>query len=289
MSDYLSRLESSLKTTFVQIGKSKVVTSFIAIRIDNYLNIIALLLLVYGLAVVVYFGFIDDYSAWGEHADRIRFNTLRDVTPIFFAGLFLILRKALGKPFNPEHESAKNARSTLHSKTSWMFFGEAIDLILIQSALILMLVVMHRDGLLTIAYVLALLVVVVGYLLARFGSYIFGYATIACGALYLFYRHVWFSDLMFSIESLTRTLEGPTLISVTPYMWLMIASVAVPHLRLIRLGSMQYGKLRGDISFTIAKHEIFLPLVSALVFSVLWFGVLAAVRDGYYWTIGRMF
>lgn len=290
VSRFLSQAENSLRATFAQITSSRVVTSVVAfaVRLEEHLGKIAFVLLVSGLAGLVYFGVIDDYSEWREHASRVRIYRLQDTGSIFFAGLFLILRNVLRKQSTQGSESEK-ARSATVGKSSWMFYGEAIDLVAIQVTMVLMLGVIHRDGQLKTAYVLALLVAAMGYLLVRLGSKVFGYATIFCGAIYLVYRHVLFDSLSFSTDSLLRTLEGPPLISVTPYIWLLLASVAVPHLKFVRLGRLQYGRLRGDMSFSVAGHEIFLPLVSALVFSVLWFGVWAAVTYGYYSTIDRLF
>lgn len=286
---FLSQAEHSLRATFAQIASSRVVASVVtfAARLEEHLGKIGFVLLVSGLAGFVYFGVFADYSEWEQHARRIRIYRLQDTASIFFAGLFLTLQNALRKPSTQGSVAEKATSAT--GKSSWQFFGEAIDLVAIQVAMVFMLALIHRDGQLKTAYVLALLVVATGYLLTKLGNKVFGYATIFCGGIYLAYRHIWFDSFSFSSDSLLRTLEGPPLVPVTPYIWLILVSVAVPHLRLVRLGSLQYGSLRGDISFSITGHKISIPLVSALVFSVLWFGILAAITYGYYSTIYRLF
>ncbi|MDO8787691.1 MAG: DUF2905 family protein [Sulfuritalea sp.] len=289
VSRFLSQVENSLRAAFAPIANSAAMASVLTfgIRLNEHIGKIAIVLLLSGLFGFVYFGAFADYSVWEQHANRVRIYRLQDTASIFFAGLFLLLRNALRKPSIQGSDAETKTSAT--GKSSRQFFGEVIDLVAIQAAMVLMLVVIHRDGQLKTAYVLALLVAAMGYLLVRLGSRVFGYATIFCGAIYLVYRHFVFDDLGYSLESLRRALEGPPLISVTPYIWLLLASVAVPHLRLVRLGSLQYGRLRGDMSFNIAGHEISLPLVSALVFSVLWIGIFEAVAYGYYSTIDKLF
>lgn len=289
----LRQVEDSLRVAFAQMGRSKGVNSVLAFatRLEEHLSIIALALLAVGLIAFVYFWIFADYSSWGEHASTVRIYRLQDTSSIFFAGLFLILRKALGKPSGPGNDlsAGEKIRSVTTGKSSWLFLGEAIDLVVVQATSILALIAIHRDGMFKTAYVLALLVGAIGYLLIKLGNRVFGYVTILCGALYLVYRHIWFDSLSSAMENLQRTLEEPSLISVAPYIWLLIASAAIPHFRLIRLDNLKYGKLRGDISFGIAGHEIFLPFASALVFSVLWFGVLAAVTYAYFAVINTVF
>ncbi|MEQ1531077.1 MAG: hypothetical protein ABL925_17315, partial [Methylococcales bacterium] len=87
----------------------------------------------------------------------------------------------------------------------------------------------------------------------------------------------------YGYDSLSKSiLNVPSFFDFSPYLWMVFISVAVPHVQLLRFGSLKYGKLRGDLLLNIFGHKVLLPIGSALVFYLLWLGISEAILFIYY-------
>lgn len=253
------------------------------LRLDKHLNKVGILLLFVGFIALLHSIFAD-FSHFGEHAEIARLLQTKTNVTMLLAGLIIILRKVFLKPSSSTSERSSSGLQLQSTKNScsYTILGESIDLALLQIAMVVSIVWFHEYDFLILAYIAALLVTVIGYRLASGGKPIYGCLTIVVGVAYLIYRYVWFESLNFYLDRLSETGGVPPLVSLGPYIFLLIISVAVPHIQYVRIGNLQFGKLRGDISFGVLGHQIFLPFVSALVFCVIWYGISAVFTDGYY-------
>ncbi|MCX7246105.1 MAG: hypothetical protein NTX31_00270 [Burkholderiales bacterium] len=208
--------EGKQPSVLVQTGVMKGVASVgrgaasFADRLEPYLDKVGIVLLVVGLGTFVYFNFFVDFSGWGNDANRVRMYRLKDMASIFFAGSFILLRRTLAKRQATTSESSianltpeRNLRKAL-----WVFFGKQIDLVILQTAMVLSIWVMHGESFPMTAYVLALLIAVIGYLLMTNGRRIFGFTTMLIGLIYLVYRHVWFDSLSYDFYHLEEEING---------------------------------------------------------------------------------
>lgn len=297
ISGYLAATESSMRHAYLYIMNDSAISSVVNVlqqfltQANRYTNHFSALLATTGVVAFIYYAFFFDYSyvkemdmpAW--YAGLHKFYRLEESVSIVFAGLIIYFRAILIKPCmsNIIDGAAVKQTEPNSNKSALSFFGIRIDLVVFQTVIIAMIFVLHNDNSLEIAYALAVLALILGYFLTKTGNKLYGAITFVVGVLYIGYRHFIFDQLAYSMESLNKSLlHVPSYINVEPYLWLLVMSIAVPHVQLLRLGSLRFGNLRGDISPTIMGHEIFIPFISAFVFYILWHGFSEAMLTIYY-------
>ena len=86
---------------------------------------------------------------------------------------------------------------------------------------------------------------------------------------YLFYWYNVVDSLAYGSEGLRNSLlNDRALINIWPYIWLLVASTAIPHFEIVKVGGFKFGGLRGDFLFNIFNHTIYFPIASVFVFYV---------------------
>lgn len=211
------------------------------------------------------------------------------LAPIF-SGILIIypnLFKRLKAKANISDKST-NEKINNPPKSVGLFFGIPVDLALIEISMLITIWMTHHDGLFITAYFAALVSLVIGYILIIVGAKVAGAMAFIFGAFYLIYRHFIFDETDYHAESIYRLLltqNEVSYFSIVPYFWVIIISMAIPHTKLLRLGRIHYGSLKGDFSIRIFGHFIFLPFVSAIVIVIFWFGLTEAYDYGlnYIW------
>ena len=254
--------------------------------LEVHLTKIGIFLSIFGVIGFIYFRNFSDLSFAGERGGNVQMYRLKDSAVIFFSGLFFVFRGVLVKPnnlINDLRTSASN-QSRTNELVQLQFFGIPLDFVTIQLAILISIWMMHANYFFDLAYVAALLAVVISYVLIDAGNRFFGCVTAILGLSYLAYRYFLFDSTAYAFEKFQYILEleTPSFISITPYIWWLVASIAFPLIQVLRIGKMRYGKLRGDISLTILGHKIFLPFVSALVFCIVYYLLIFVVKNGYY-------
>ncbi len=267
---------AEIEETFRSVGKS-VDNNLIAQKcatavswLEAHLVTIGVIQAVIGFAGFLYFGIFASTSWAGEHASTIKALWLINTTSVIFSGAILVMQKFLAE----KREVIKNPSSQEALEPGqWLFFGKRVDLVSVQVTLIGLLCIAHYQYVSSMTNVAAILVAVTGYFLIRLGRKVFGYVTIVFSILYLSYVHFYFSELDYTIEMSMALLNRNALFSITPYLFILVTSIAIPHLQYLRIGNIRYGNLWGDMALTPFKHKIYLPFVSSLVLCVLWVGM----------------
>lgn len=287
VSKQLSKLESCLKNSYHSINNTQaiglIINSFqrFSLVASKHIDKIAVALMLFGVGFFIhsylsdysYFDSVDNFKGWQK------FSRLENATFIIFSGLIIYFRQSL---INPEASNVNyniaNTELIAHTRNNYLlFFGYFIDVFVFQAILILLIVILHNDHL-SVAYALALTVSVLGYFISRIGYMIYGMYTLIVGVSYIVYREMFFNFLNYANENLIETLSRSQISWVfhnfiDSYFLILILSIAIPQSQLLRISSLKYGKLRGDLTLNFMGHKVFIPLGSALVFYLLWCGI----------------
>lgn len=200
---------------------------------------------------------------------------LKNMTPIFLSALFIIFRTKLKKT-----NTARLEKDILNTKEI-TFFGETVNISQFQFFMIIIIWVFHSNELYRLAYASALLVIVLGYFLTRVEKKLTGIISICSGLLYIYLYHTWFTSYGYRFNKIIGSIEHPSNGVVNLYLLILLMSFATPYIRHLRLGSLHFGRLRGDLSFKVLDHVIFVPLISTLVLMTLILGMPKAFFYGY--------
>ncbi|MFA7384474.1 MAG: hypothetical protein WC001_13595 [Desulfurivibrionaceae bacterium] len=275
--DFMRRTYSSLKKTNTLMIVANLFATFLA-HINRHINKIAAFLVVLGTAYVIFWKFFSDFSNGGD--DRILFYRLEESASMLMAGLIIYFRAFLVKPevsaINDGHTVTQTEPKA--SKSSVPFFGVHIDLIVFQMIVVLMIFYLHNNYYPKLAYILAMLASGLGYLLTSSGNKFYGMTTLFIAISYIVYRHLFFNEWNYIKKRFYYITEDSSYINMTPYLLIIMISIAIPHVQKLRFNIMRYGNLRGDITPTIMGHKVIIPFCSALVFYVLWYGILRAIK-----------
>lgn len=301
ISNYLSSLEDSARNAYSDIKNLEAIKSSVNIlqrfakQVASHINKIAVFLMLLGVTVFIYYDIFADYSYVAEYgmpswyAGLHKFNRLKEAASIVLAGLIIYYRTSLIKPVMPTSaDGAVTSQKKANLNNSSLFlFGIPVDLVVFQTIMVFLILILHNDGHLSLAYVLAIVVLALAYLIFRAGNKLYGIATLLAGIAYIAYRHLLFNELVYYQGALTKQLLHRTsYVDFGPYLWIIILSIAFPHVQLLRLGCLKYGKILGDAAPKIMGHNIFIPFGSALVFYVLWFGISETLLTAYHFLPG---
>ena len=291
-SNYLTTTESQINNVCLWLRENVAAKSEgnIAQRvfhlISERINIFAYCLIALGLFEFIWYAFFADYSyvkeigapAW--YASLHKFYRLEERTSIILAGLIIYFRASFIKASvsNTTDNTARNQIESNFNNSSLSLFGIRLDFVVLQTVLVISIFLLHNNDELEFAYILAVVALLLGYLISKSNSKLFGIITMLFGLLYILYRHFAFDHIIYLANAIENISLGyPSFINLWPYIWLMSISVAFPHLQLLSIGSLKYGGLRGDLNIRILNHEVFLPFGSAFVAYILWQGISIAI------------
>ncbi len=296
INNYLFRIENFIRSAFFLALNVKIIKIIVNEfkRLLSYLHahikIISVSLILIGSSEFVYYGVFFDYSWLTEEGGMqpiwfYKFEYLRDSTPTILAGLIIYCRSIFVKSditkINPGNTIPTQAR--IYAKNSaLLLFGKSIDLIVFQLVFIFLIFIFHNNNYYSLAYVSAIISTATGYLLFRAKNKLFGAVTFLFGFFYITYRHLFFVSWSYSSKDFSdAVLYVPPYVDVSPYLWMITASMAFPHLQFLQFSNLKFGQLRGDITFKFIGHEVLIPLSSAFVFYILFVGV----SDAFFWAM----
>ena len=274
---FLKNVEDAIRKNFKEDLSSPIKSlSPLTSRLSRLFDIFAFALIAIGilslLSRIIEVGIT---SLWGPGDERYYIiDVMKQIAPVLLGAIFILARNKL------KVSSALLMQRNTRNEDQIEFFGETIDLAIFQIAMIMLVWIFHASRQSSPAYATALLGVVLGFLCFKLLDRVLGLFVILNGILYIYQYHTLYRTFEFTTEQMIQSFSNPLngLLNsydgfLQSYLWILFAAVAFPHMRLIRLGKLHFGSLRGDIKVSILSHDIFLPMTSALVLLVLWLGI----------------
>jgi hypothetical protein len=255
-----------------------------ASQFSRFLDIFALVLIATGvLSLLTRIVEVGITSLWGPGDERYYIiDVMKQITPVFLSAILILARNKLKSP------SALLVQRNARNENQIEFFGETIDVAIFQIAMIMLVWIFHVNRQYGMAYATALLVMALGCLSFKLLDRVLGLFVILNGVLYLYQYHTLYRDFGYHVEQVVQSIEHPLNGLLKSYLWILFVALAFPHMRLIRLGNLHFGRLRGDMKLSILDHDIFLPMTSALVLLVLSLGIPTAF-DYAWWLPSSLF
>ena len=248
----------------------------------RYINFLAIYMVAFGVGIFIFWAFFYDYLAvvklmdvpsW--YAGLHKFYRLEESISIIMAGLIIYFRAMFVKP-DRTNINIMTKQTEPKANKSWLpFFGVYMDLVVSQLVYVFLIFYLHNNYHPDIAYFIAIIVFLIGYLLMRSNNKLFGVITLLISLSYIAYRHLIFNGNHYGYSgeaAFAVATHVPSYINLYPYLWIVTISIAFPYMQFLRLGSLRYGNLRGDLTVTIVGRKIFIPFTSALVFIIFWSG-----------------
>lgn len=250
--------------------------------VGKKLIVLGIFSLVLGALFLVYFVILDK-----TRDGDVIFYRLKECVAMILAGAVIIWcsRPTKQTPIGPNEIGRDPIFSEDLNQTSGLVhkvFIFPVDLMVVGICLVTLTWLLHNYNFLGIAYATALVSLGFAVYIKVYANKKAGYILAILASSYLLYKHIWFNEMFFALDRLGESLRGDRAVSIGPYLAILIISAAVPHTRLIRLGRLKFGASRGDFVLTIWRHEIFLPLISALIACVIIFGLESSIRNLYH-------
>ena len=203
-----------------------------------------------------------------ERSALARISDVISISPLVISGLIFMGVIKLQKIQN----STKNTILTDgYSKERFLvFFNRRIDLKYLQIILLILITFFHfyynnRDCFSLeeavynhyFSYILSIVLIVIGYFLYSSNDKVFGSVTLALGVIYITYRHLIFTEHeCFFASSFEKSnahiiyilLSRDTdFLDFSEYFWIIILTSIIPQFQFLRIKSLRFGEVRGDL------------------------------------------
>jgi hypothetical protein len=245
--------------------------------ISKYTNWVGAAIVLIGIGWVFFYALIVDFSyvtqlRMPEHYKvRLRFLRILESLTIIFLGIIVLYWSSIIKK---DHSTIYSATSLVKARESnsqtvlWVLW-RPVDLLVLTAAVAFLGLVAHVFGNTDAAYNISVFILMMSCLLYLGRRPLIAVIYVLLSFAYLFYWYNVVDTLAYGSEVIRKLyLNDGVLINIWPYIWLLIASTAVPHFEIFRVGGLKFGGLRGDFFFGIFNHTIYFPIVSVFVFYV---------------------